>query len=105
MGWVRGGTGGMGGGTASGFAKAGAAVAVNYRERAGEADTVVGKIKAMGGRAFAAAADVSQAAAVAKLVDHVASALGPVDILINNAGTAIVRCIEDLTESDFDEII
>src|SRR5260370_26378072 len=59
----------------------------------------------MGGRAIAVAADVSQAAAVAKMVDHVASALGPVDILINNAGMAIVRGIDDLTESDFDQTI
>src|SRR5216683_5449460 len=96
---------GIGAAIAIALAEAGAAVAVNYRERAGEADAVVGKIKAMGGRAIAAAADVSQAAAVAKLVDHVTSALGPVDILINNAGMAIVRGIDDLTESDFDQTI
>jgi len=102
---VTGASRGIGAAIAIALAEAGAAVAVNYRERAGEADAVVGKIKAMGGRAIAAAADVSQAAAVAKLVDHVTSALGPVDILINNAGMAIVRGIDDLTESDFDQTI
>jgi NAD(P)-dependent dehydrogenase (short-subunit alcohol dehydrogenase family) len=59
----------------------------------------------LGGRAIATAADVSQAAAVAKMVGHVASALGPIDILINNAGMAIVRGIDDLTESEFDQTI
>ncbi len=102
---VTGASRGIGAAIAIALAEAGAAVAVNYRERAGAADAVVEKIKAMGGRAIAAAADVSQAAAVAKLVDHVTSALGPVDILINNAGMAIVRGIDDLTESDFDRTI
>jgi len=102
---VTGASRGIGAAIAAALGEAGAAVAVNYRERADAADAVVAKIKAMGGRAIAVAADVSQAAAVAKMVDHVASALGPVDILINNAGMAIVRGIDDLTESDFDQTI
>ena len=102
---VTGASRGIGAAIAMALAEAGAAVAVNYRERADAADAVVAKIKGIGGRAIAAAADVSKAAAVAKLVDHVASALGPVDILINNAGMAIVRGIDDLTESDFDQTI
>ena len=48
---------------------------------------------------------MSQAAAVAEMVDHVAFALGPIDILINNAGIAIVRGIDDLTEAEFDATI
>src|SRR5882672_8711275 len=83
----------------------GVAVAVNYRERANDADAVVARIKAGGGRAIAVAADVSQAAAVAAMVEQVASALGPIDILVNNAGMAIVRCVDDLTEDDFDRTI
>jgi 3-oxoacyl-[acyl-carrier protein] reductase len=102
---VTGASRGIGAAIAIAFAEAGAAVAVNYRERAAEADAVVAEIKDMGGRAIAAAADVSQATAVAKMVDHVASALGPIDILANNAGIAIVRGIDDLTESDFDATI
>ncbi len=78
---------------------------MNYRERAAEANAVVGKIKDMGGRAITIAADVSQAAAVTKMVDDAASALGPIDILVNNAGIAIVRGVDDLTESDFDATI
>jgi 3-oxoacyl-[acyl-carrier protein] reductase len=102
---VTGGSRGIGAAVALALAEAGAAVAVNYRERATEADAVVAKIKASGGRAVAVAADVSQAAAVAKMVDQVGSALGPIDILVNNAGIAIVRGIEDLTEADFDQTI
>jgi 3-oxoacyl-[acyl-carrier protein] reductase len=85
---VTGASRGIGASIAAALAEAGAAVAVNYRERAAEADAVVTKIKDMGGRAIAVAADVSQAAAVAKMVDHVASAW-PVDILVNNAGMAM----------------
>src|SRR5229473_7738088 len=102
---VTGASRGIGAAIAVALAEAGAAVAVNYRERAGEADAVVAKITDIGGHATAIAADVSQAAAVARMVDHAASALGPIDILVNNAGLAIVRGIDDLTESDFDATI
>ncbi len=99
---VTGASRGIGAAIAITLAEAGAAVAVNYRERADDAETVVGKVRGMGGRAIAIAADVSQAAAVARMADQAASALGPIDILVNNAGLAIVRGIDDLTESDFD---
>jgi 3-oxoacyl-[acyl-carrier protein] reductase len=102
---VTGASRGIGAAIAMALAEAGAAVAVNYRERAGEADAVVAGIKELGGRAIAIAADVAQAAAVAKLVDHTVATLGPIDILVNNAGMAIVRGIDDLTESDFDQTI
>ena len=102
---VTGASRGIGAAIALAFAEAGAAVAVNYRERADEAEAVVAKIRDIGGRAVAIAADVSQAAAVARMVDHAASALGPVDILVNNAGMALVRGIDDLTEDDFDATI
>jgi 3-oxoacyl-[acyl-carrier protein] reductase len=102
---VTGASRGIGAAIALALAEAGAAVAVNYRQHAPEADAMVAKIKDIGGRATAIAADVSQAAAVAKMVDHVTSTLGPIDILVNNAGIAIVRGIDDLTESDFDATI
>jgi 3-oxoacyl-[acyl-carrier protein] reductase len=102
---VTGASRGIGAAIAAVLAEAGAAVAVNYRQRADQADAVVAKIKSKGGRAVATAADVSQATAVAGMVDHVVSALGPIDILINNAGMAIVRGIDDLTESEFDQTI
>ena len=102
---VTGASRGIGAAIAIALAKAGAAVAVNYRERADEAEAVVAKIREFGGRATGIAADVSQAAAVAKMVDLAGSALGAIDILVNNAGLAIVRGIDDLTESDFDQTI
>ena len=102
---VTGGSRGIGAAIASALAEAGAAVAVNYRERAAEADAVVAGIKGKGGRAIAVAADVSQATDVADMVDHAAFALGPIDILVNNAGMAIVRGIDDLTEAEFDATI
>jgi 3-oxoacyl-[acyl-carrier protein] reductase len=102
---VTGASRGIGAAIAMVLAEAGAAVAINYRERADEADAVVAKIKESGGRATAIAADVSQATAVAKMVDLAGSALGAIDILVNNAGLAIVRGIDDLTESDFDQTI
>jgi 3-oxoacyl-[acyl-carrier protein] reductase len=102
---VTGGSRGIGAAIALALAESGAAVAVNYRERAADAEAVVADIKGKGGRAIAVAADVSQGAAVAKMIEHVASALGQIDILVNNAGIAIVRGIDDLTESDFDATI
>src|ERR1700722_17202222 len=99
---VTGGSRGIGAAIALALAEAGAAVAVNYRERAADAEAVVANITSKGGRAIAVAADVSQAAEVTGMVEHIASALGPIDILINNASMANVRGIDDLTESDFD---
>jgi 3-oxoacyl-[acyl-carrier protein] reductase len=102
---VTGGSRGIGAAIAAAFAEAGAAVAVNYRERAAEAEAVVAAIKDKGGRAVALAADVSQATGVAGMIEQVTSALGPIDILVNNAGIAIVRGIDDLTEAEFDATI
>jgi 3-oxoacyl-[acyl-carrier protein] reductase len=102
---VTGGSRGIGAAIAVALAEAGSAVAVNYRERAGDAEAVVAKIKSLGGRAIAIAADVSQAASVANMVDQTTAALGRIDILVNNAGIAIVRGIDDLSESDFDRTI
>jgi 3-oxoacyl-[acyl-carrier protein] reductase len=102
---VTGASRGIGAAVATALAEAGAAVAVNYRERASEAEAVVADIKRKGGRAIAIAADVSQAAAVAKMVEQVTSSLGGIDILVNNAGVAIVRGVDDPTEDDFDRTI
>ncbi len=102
---VTGGSRGIGAAIVRSLAQAGAAVAVNYRERAGEANALVDAISEAGGRAVAIAADVSQSDAVARMVQRVKSDLGPIDILINNAGIAITRRIEDLSETDFDQTI
>jgi 3-oxoacyl-[acyl-carrier protein] reductase len=102
---VTGASRGIGAAIAVALGEAGAAVAVNYRERADAANTLVADINKAGSRAIAVAADVSQASAVAQMVEHVMSALGPIDILVNNAGIAIVRGVDDLTEADFDRTI
>jgi 3-oxoacyl-[acyl-carrier protein] reductase len=102
---VTGASRGIGAAIAMELSRAGAAVAVNYRQRADEAAKLIQALKGAGGRAIPAPADVSQAAEVAKLVEQVASELGPVDILINNAGIAITRGVDDLTEADFDHTI
>ena len=99
---VTGGSRGIGRAIAISLAEAGAAVAVNYLSKAGEAKAVVEAIHKLGGRAISVGADVSLAAAVTGMVAGIERELGPVDILINNAGIAINRPVEELTEEDFD---
>jgi 3-oxoacyl-[acyl-carrier protein] reductase len=81
---------------------AGAAVAVNFRERRGDAEAVAEAITRNGGRAAAFGADVSLMGDVQTMVEDVERRLGAIDILINNAGTAAVRGLDDITEQDFD---
>jgi 3-oxoacyl-[acyl-carrier protein] reductase len=102
---VTGGSRGIGAAIVRALAEAGAAVAINYRERAGEADALVKQIAGAGGSAIAIAADVSQTDAVGKMIERVRSDFGPIDILVNNAGIAITRGVDDLTEEDFDRTI
>jgi 3-oxoacyl-[acyl-carrier protein] reductase len=102
---VTGGSRGIGRAIAVSLAEAGAAVAVNYRDKAAEARNVAETIRGAGGRAMAIGADVSQAAEVAAMMAAVERDLGPVDVLINNAGIGLVRTVDDLTEDDFDRTI
>ena len=102
---VTGGSRGIGAAISKALAQAGVAVAINYRERADEANKLVETIAKANGRAVAIPADVSQTSAVAQMVERVKSELGPIDILINNAGIAITRGIDDLSEADFDQTI
>ena len=78
---------------------------MNYRERATEAIDVVEAIHALGRRAIAVPADVSQSDAVSGMFRAVEHSLGLVDILVNNAGIAIFHDIDALTEEDFDHTI
>jgi len=102
---VTGASRGIGRAVALSLAEAGAAVAVNYRERAADARDVVAAIRRDGGKAMDVAADVSDGRSVADMVAAVERELGPVDVLINNAGLAIIRSIDDLTEEEFDRTI
>ena len=102
---VTGGSRGIGRAIAISLAEAGAAVAVNYREKATEARSVADTISKAGGRAIAVGADVSRAADVAGMIAAAERDLGPVDVLVNNAGIALMRGVDDLTEEDFDRTI
>jgi 3-oxoacyl-[acyl-carrier protein] reductase len=103
---VTGGSRGIGAAVALALAEAGAAVAVNYRSRAAEADAVAAAAANASGRvAIAVQADVSDGGAVEAMVRDVSERLGPVDVLVNNAGIALIRGIDDLTEADFDATI
>jgi 3-oxoacyl-[acyl-carrier protein] reductase len=102
---VTGGSRGIGAAISKALARAGAAVAINYRERADEANRLVDIIIKADGRAVAIPADVSQADAVAGMIERVKSDLGSIDILINNAGIAITRGVDDISEEDFDRTI
>jgi 3-oxoacyl-[acyl-carrier protein] reductase len=102
---VTGGSRGIGRAIAVSLAEAGAAIAVNYRDNAAEARNVAETIRGAGGRAMAVGADVSRAAEVAAMMAAVERDLGPVDVLINNAGIGLVRTVDDLTEDDFDRTI
>jgi len=102
---VTGASRGIGAGIALALARAGADVAVNYRERADAAQEVCAEIQALGRKAIAVQADVSIAADVTRLVAEVEQKLGPIDILVNNAGIAIARQLEDITEAEWDLIL
>jgi 3-oxoacyl-[acyl-carrier protein] reductase len=102
---VTGGSRGIGAAIAKELGDAGAAVAVNYRQAAGQANELIEALRRAGGKAIAAPADVSNAASVTDMVARVKSELGPIDILVNNAGIAITRGVDDLTEADFDQTI
>ena len=105
VGLVTGGSGGIGRAIAISLAEAGAAVAVNYLAKEVEARAVAQTIRDAGGRAMAIGADVSSSAAVAGMVEAVETELGPVDVLVNNAGIGLLRSVEELTEEDFDRTI
>ena len=102
---VTGGSRGIGAAISRALAEAGATVAINYRERADEAERLAEALRKTDVHAITIAADVSQRDAVAKMVEVVKSEFGTIDILINNAGVAITRGIEDLSETDFDRTI
>ena len=102
---VTGGSRGIGAAISRALAEAGAAVAINYRERSDEATKLAEDLRKTGVRVITVQADVSLADAVSKMVEVVQSELEPIDILINNAGIAITRGIDDLSEADFDQTL
>ena len=87
------------------LAEAGGDVAVNCRAQVAAAEAVARSARELGRRAIVVQADVSQADAVRRMISATEAALGPIDVLINNAGIAIRRGVDDLTEADFDQTI
>src|SRR6195256_1804959 len=85
---VTGGARGLGGATAWLLAQRGAAVCVNYVAHADAAETLIAEIVAAGGRAIAVATDVADVAPVEAMIARTEAELGPVTILVNNAGVA-----------------
>lgn len=102
---VTGGSRGIGRAISLSLASAGAAVAVNYRQRENEAAQIVEQIESAGGRAIAVQADVSVAFDVKAMIDEVEGRLGVVGVLVNNAGTATIVDIDNLTEAEFDRTL
>lgn len=102
---VTGASRGIGAAIALALTEASATVAINYRQNSAEAEALAAQIRSRGGRAMAVGADVSQSAQVAAMIERVAAELGPIDVLINNAGIGIARGIDDLSEADFDQTI
>ena len=102
---VTGGGRGIGRAIALSLGEAGADVAVNFRENGRAADATVKDIRKLGRRVEAVQADVSLSAEVSRLFATVEQTLGPVDILINNAGVARPCPVEEMTEEAFDQTI
>ena len=103
---VTGGSRGIGAAIAEAFAARGMHVAVNFRVARDEAEAVVARIAASGGpKAVALGADVSDAAEVERLVAETRAALGPITVLVNNAGIIRMQPFDTITEADFDDLI
>jgi 3-oxoacyl-[acyl-carrier protein] reductase len=96
---VTGGARGLGQATARLLAQRGAAVCVNYAAHADEAEAVVAEMATAGGRAIAIAADVADSAAVEGIVTRAEAELGPVTILVNNAGVSWRGTLDTTTGS------
>ncbi|BDV44858.1 3-oxoacyl-ACP reductase [Geotalea uraniireducens] len=102
---VTGGSRGIGRAIALALAAAGAEVAVNYRSRDSEARETCEAIRQLGRQAVAIRADIARPAEVRQLPAQVRRELGPVAILVNNAGIATARTIETITEQEWDETL
>ena len=80
-------------------------VAVNYASRSEAAEAVASEITAGGGKAQPFQADVSDAGQVVELFAQVEEALGPVTVLVNNAGITADNLVMRMPAEDFDRVI
>jgi len=102
---VTGGSRGIGAAIAKRLADDGASVAITYTKGADAAATVVKSIEKAGGKAIAIQADAADAEAVKSAVEKTVAAFGGIDVLVNNAGTAIPKSFEDTSLEELDRVI
>jgi 3-oxoacyl-[acyl-carrier protein] reductase len=102
---VTGGSRGIGAAVCAELGAAGATVAVNYVANAGAAEAVVGGIRDVGGTAVAVAGDVGTAEGASALVEAVERDVGPIAILVCNAGITRDNLIMKLDEADWRSVI
>jgi 3-oxoacyl-[acyl-carrier protein] reductase len=102
---VTGGSGGLGSAICERLAGAGAAVAVGYGRSADAAEAVVARIAAAGGRAVAVQGDAAIAEDCTRLADATEAELGPIDVLVPNAGVSRPQATEDVTLEDWEHLM
>ncbi|NIO08604.1 MAG: SDR family oxidoreductase [Deltaproteobacteria bacterium] len=102
---VTGASRGIGRGCAVALSEGGADIAVNYRSREDAARETCSLIESLGRRAIPIQADVSVASDVGRMIKTIERELGPVGILVNNAGIARHHPLDEIREEDWDEII
>ncbi|MGY8709045.1 3-oxoacyl-ACP reductase family protein [Bradyrhizobium sp. 18BD] len=96
---------GIGAAIAKQLAADGARVAITYARGADAAASVVKAIESAGGEAIAIQADATDPKAVQAAVDKTVGTFGKLDVLVNNAGTAIPKKFEETTLEELDQVI
>jgi 3-oxoacyl-[acyl-carrier protein] reductase len=102
---VTGGSRGIGAAIAKRLAADGATVAITYAKDASSAAAVVKAIESSGGKAMAIQADAADVDAVKNAVEKAVAAFGRLDVLVNNAGTAIPKPFEETTLEELNRLI
>jgi 3-oxoacyl-[acyl-carrier protein] reductase len=102
---VTGASRGIGAAIARRLAADGATVAITFSKGADAAASVVKEIEGAGGKALAIQADSADAAAVKAAVEKTVATFGQLDVLVNNAGTAIPKPFEEATLEELDLVI